>query len=128
MIEEARLRYPQFQFVCADAQEFDLGNSTFDVIIFSDLLNDLWDVQATLTHMRRYCNEHTRLIFNIQSHLWEYPRRLAEYCTNCYTESSSKLAYAGRRGKPCWAFRIRSHPPLGRDIVSSPDPLFSSPL
>ena len=80
MIETARIRYPQFQFICADAQTFDLGGATFDVIICSDLLNDLWDVQATLTHIRRYCNEHTRVIFNVQSHLWEYPRRLAEYC------------------------------------------------
>ncbi len=79
MIDEARTRYSKFQFYCADAQTFDLGDSTFDVIILSDLLNDLWDVQATLTHIRRYCNEQTRIIFNVQSHLWEYPRRLAEY-------------------------------------------------
>ncbi len=79
MIEEARIRYPQFQFVCADVQEVALGDATFDVILFSDLLNDLWDVQTTLTHIKRYCNEHTRIVFNIQSHLWEYPRRLAEH-------------------------------------------------
>jgi SAM-dependent methyltransferase len=79
MIDAARARHSKFQFFCSDAQTCDLGDSTFDVIIFSDLLNDLWDVQATLTHIRRYCNEHTRVIFNVQSHLWEYPRRLAEH-------------------------------------------------
>jgi len=79
MIDEARIRYSKFHFFCADSQTCDLGDSTFDVVIISDLLNDLWDVQATLAHIRRYCNEHTRVIFNIQSHLWEYPRRLAEY-------------------------------------------------
>jgi SAM-dependent methyltransferase len=79
MINEARIRYSKFQFFCADSQTFDLGDSTFDVIILSDLLNDLWDVQATMTHIRRYCNEHTRIIFNVQSHLWEYPRRISEY-------------------------------------------------
>lgn len=79
MIDKARLYCSKYQFFCADAQTVDLGDSTFDVIILSDLLNDLWDVQATLTHIRRYCNEHTRIIFNVQSHLWEYPRRLAEY-------------------------------------------------
>jgi SAM-dependent methyltransferase len=79
MIDEAQSRYTKYQFICADSQTFDLGDSTFDVIILSDLLNDLWDVQATLTHIRRYCNEHTRVIFNIHSHLWEYPRRLAEH-------------------------------------------------
>jgi SAM-dependent methyltransferase len=79
MIDEARIRYSKFQFFCADMQTFDIGESTFDVIILSDILNDLWDVQATLTYIRRYCNEHTRVIFNIQSHLWEYPRRVAEH-------------------------------------------------
>ncbi len=78
MIEEARTRFPRFQFVCADAEELDLGDVTFDVILFSDLLNDLWDIQTFLTHIRRYCHRHTRILFNIQSHLWEYPRRLAE--------------------------------------------------
>jgi SAM-dependent methyltransferase len=79
MIDEARIQYPKFQFICADAQTCDLGDATFDVIILSDLLNDLWDVQATMTHIKRYCTEHTRIIFNVHSHLWEYPRRLAEH-------------------------------------------------
>ena len=71
MIEQARSLYPKFKFVCADAQTFDLGEATFDIIILSDLLNDLWDVQALLMHIRRYANEHTKVIFNIQSHVWE---------------------------------------------------------
>jgi SAM-dependent methyltransferase len=79
MIDKAQTQYSKYHFVCADAQICDLGDSTFDAIIFSDLLNDLWDVQATLSHIRRYCTEHTRVIFNVQSHLWEYPRRLAEH-------------------------------------------------
>lgn len=79
MIEEAKVRYPQFQFYCADIHKFDLGDVTFDFIILSDLLNDLWDVQEALIHIKRYCNDHTRVIINIQSHLWEYPRRVAEH-------------------------------------------------
>jgi hypothetical protein len=79
MIDAARNRYPKFRFVCADAHTVDLGEDVFDVIIFSDLLNDLWDVQTMLMHIRRYCNEHTRLIFNVQSHLLEFVRRLAEH-------------------------------------------------
>jgi SAM-dependent methyltransferase len=79
MIDAARIRYSQFQFFCADVQTFDMVDATFDIIILSDLLNDLWDVQTTMTHIRRYCTEHTRIIFNVHSHLWEYPRRLAEH-------------------------------------------------
>ena len=78
LIELAQNRFPKFQFICTDAQTFDLGDVTFDTIILSDLLNELWDVQAVLIHIGRYCNDQTRLIFNVQSHLWESTRHLAE--------------------------------------------------
>jgi len=78
MIAQAQHSHPNIQFVCADAQTFDLGDATFDVIILSDLLNDLWDVQAVLMHLHRYCSRDTRIIFNVFSHAWESPRHLAE--------------------------------------------------
>jgi len=78
MIAQAQQCYPSFQFVCADAQTFELGDVTFDVIILSDVLNDLWDVQAVLTHLQRYCSRNTRILFNVFSHAWESPRHLAE--------------------------------------------------
>jgi len=78
MVEEARRRHPQCEFIRADAQTFELDHLPFDVIIMSDLLNDLWDVQAVFMHLRRYCNQHTRVVFNVQSHLWESVRRFAE--------------------------------------------------
>jgi len=78
MVRIARERHPQLEFVCADAQSFELDDAAFDVVILSDLLNDLWDVQAALAHLRRYCSESTRIVFNVQSHLWESVRRVAE--------------------------------------------------
>jgi len=78
MIARAQQQYPDLQFVCADAQAFDLGETVFDVIILSDVLNDLWDVQAVLTHLQRYCDKSTRIIFNVFSHAWEYPRHFFE--------------------------------------------------
>jgi ubiquinone/menaquinone biosynthesis C-methylase UbiE len=78
MIVQAQHQYPNLQFVCADAQSFDLGDDTFDVIILSDLLNDLWDIQAVLSYLYRYCKRDTRIIFNVFSHVWESPRQLAE--------------------------------------------------
>jgi SAM-dependent methyltransferase len=78
MIGEAQRLYPKFQFICGDAQTIDLGDLTFDMIILSDLLNDLWDVQAVLTHIRRYCSEKTRIALNVQSHAWESVRHLAQ--------------------------------------------------
>ncbi|OIP91502.1 MAG: glycosyl transferase [Syntrophaceae bacterium CG2_30_49_12] len=78
MIVEAQRRHPKLQFICGDAQTVDLGDVTFDMIILSDLLNDLWDVQAVLMHIRRYCSEKTRIVLNVQSHVWESIRRLAQ--------------------------------------------------
>jgi ubiquinone/menaquinone biosynthesis C-methylase UbiE len=78
MIVEAQRCYPRLQFICGDAQTIDLGDITFDMIILSDLLNDLWDVQAVLMHIKRYCSEKTRIVLNVQSHVWESTRHLAQ--------------------------------------------------
>ncbi len=76
-ITQARKTYPELEFIVADAHDFDLGQRTFDYIIVSELLNDIWDVQTFLTWIKRYCAPHTRLIFNVQSHLWSLPLRAA---------------------------------------------------
>jgi len=77
VLEGARARHPQLEFVLADAHELNLGYRTFDYIVVSELINDLWDVQAMLKGLRPYCASHTRLIFNFYSHLWNIPLRIA---------------------------------------------------
>ena len=72
----ARGRHPKLEFVVADAHELDLGE-TFDYIICSDLLNDVWDAQKILTAIARHCGPTTRVIINIFSHLWSTPRKVA---------------------------------------------------
>jgi len=52
MIERARARHPHLEFVCGDAHDFDPGE-TFDYVICSDLLNDVWDVQRVLENLGR---------------------------------------------------------------------------
>src|SRR5262245_24330002 len=44
MVERARRRHPNLCFIHTDAHELPLKEE-FDVIILSDLVNDLWDVQ-----------------------------------------------------------------------------------
>jgi SAM-dependent methyltransferase len=70
-------RHPELSFVHADAHDLSSLSGTFDVIILSDLLNDLWDVQAALTGLRRLCHPGTRIIANFYSRLWELPLRAA---------------------------------------------------
>jgi ubiquinone/menaquinone biosynthesis C-methylase UbiE len=76
-VERARRTHPDLEFVVADAHELSLGPRTFDYILASDLVNDLWDVQTVLERLRPYCAPQTRLIFNFHSHLWNVPLRLA---------------------------------------------------
>src|SRR5437763_11671587 len=47
MVSRATKRHPELQFIKADAQALHLDQQ-FDVVILSDLLDDLWDVQQVL--------------------------------------------------------------------------------
>lgn len=77
MIARARSRHPHLEFAVADAHDFDL-NETFDYIVCSDLLNDLWDVAQVLHTIRRHCHARTRVVLNFFNPLWAQPRRVAE--------------------------------------------------
>lgn len=76
MIRLARQRHPEHEFICADATDF-AASDPVDVVILSDLVNDLWDIQAVFERVRRICAPHTRVILNTYSHLWELPLELA---------------------------------------------------
>ena len=77
MIARARRNHPALRFLVADVHDFDL-DETFDVIILSDLVNDLWDVQTAFQRLLPLCSPRTRLILNVHSRLWETPLRLAQ--------------------------------------------------
>jgi SAM-dependent methyltransferase len=75
-IAQASSRHPQLRFIVADAHALPLAGE-FDVVILSDLINDLWDVQRVLEEVRRVCTPRTRIIFNFYSRVWELPLRAA---------------------------------------------------
>src|SRR2546423_8293090 len=72
MLAQARQRHPDLHFIDADALDVSL-DETFDFIIISDLINDLWDVQRVLERLRDLCTPRTRVILNFYSRLWEWP-------------------------------------------------------
>ncbi len=76
MLERGRERYPQLQFREGDVHELDL-DETFDFIILSDLVGDLWDVQQVLACVLRHCMPGTRILLNSYSRVWEFPRKIA---------------------------------------------------
>jgi len=77
MIDQAREKYPQLRFIQADAHEV-LLESNFDFIILSDLVNDLWDVQAVFKQLSAHTHVGTRLILNTYSYFWQPLLALAQ--------------------------------------------------
>lgn len=72
MIKQARANYPHLNFVQADAHELEL-KETFDFVILSDVVNDLWDVQSVFQKILTLTTPQTRIIMNFYSRLWELP-------------------------------------------------------
>jgi len=77
MIQRAARRHPALRFIQADAHDLSL-HETFDVIILSDLVHDLWDVQTVFQEIARLTTARTRIILNAYSRLWELPLALAK--------------------------------------------------
>lgn len=76
-IEKAQKNFPKLKFICADAEEIKLENISFDYIVLSDIVNDLWDVQDVLIKIKPFCSDQTRIIFNFYSRLWGLPLSVA---------------------------------------------------
>lgn len=77
MIQQAARKHPHLHFVRGDAHELPL-DEPFDVIILSDLVNDLWDVQKVFEELRRLSTPDTRIILNFHSRLWQLPLAIAQ--------------------------------------------------
>lgn len=78
MIARAKGRYPHLEFQHFDAHDLSALDGEFDIVIFSDTINDLWDVQRALEQVKKFCLPHTRLILNFYSHLWQLPLAIAQ--------------------------------------------------
>jgi len=78
MVRTAMKKHPRLHFVQADVHEIAFKES-FDVIILSDLVNDLWDVQRVLEILRNISHSGTRLILNIFNNFWRMPLSVAKW-------------------------------------------------
>jgi len=76
MVARATQKYPHLEFGNCDAHELELKES-FDFIVVSDLVNDLWDVQKVFENIARVATPETRIILNFYNRLWEAPLSLA---------------------------------------------------
>ena len=71
MIQRARQKYPQLEFIHIDVHDLAQINEAFDVIVLSDLVNDLWDVQRVFEQIKPLCHARTRILLNFYSRLWQ---------------------------------------------------------
>jgi len=77
MTRRARARHPGLRFVECEAADLGCLGETFEFIILSDLINDLWDVQEVLEAIRARSTPRTRVILNFYSRLWAPPLSVA---------------------------------------------------
>ena len=74
MIQIAKKRYPNFDFVQGDVEDKNFVakiNKKFDVIILSDVFGYFNDCQNTLNNLQHFCNFNTRIIIAYHSWFWE---------------------------------------------------------
>lgn len=77
MIKGAEQRHSDLEFIHADIHEIDLDEK-FDFIILSDLINDLWDVEAVFHKIQKWSKPSTRVIVNFYNRIWEWPLAVAQ--------------------------------------------------
>ncbi len=81
MIREARRRHPELELHVGDIEvpgTLDVVQGPFDVILLSDTIGSLEDVQATLDGLHPLCHRETRLVIVYYSNLWAPVLRVAQ--------------------------------------------------
>jgi SAM-dependent methyltransferase len=74
---QAHQRHPELLIMRSDAHTIPL-KGTFDVVILSDLINDLWDAQQVFARLSAHVHAGTRIILNVHNRLWQLPLGFAE--------------------------------------------------
>jgi len=77
MIEEARKQFPDTEYVVMKAEDIQL-NEKFDLIILSNLIGYLDDMQQVLQQVRKVCHENTKIIVTYYNYMWEPLLNFAE--------------------------------------------------
>jgi SAM-dependent methyltransferase len=82
MVDEARRRHPQLEFVVGDVEDADVLSTLdgpFDYIVISDTIGSLDDVQATLASLHGLCTSDTRVVICYYNRLWAPLLRLGQW-------------------------------------------------
>ena len=80
-IEEAKKKYPSLRFIVGDVEDLPVLHSfegPFDIIILSDIIGELDDIQSFLGMLHHHCTSETRIIVTYYNTMWGPFLRLAE--------------------------------------------------
>lgn len=77
-ITEARARHPELVFREMSAEETPSLNETFDYVLLSGVLPQLYDLHTAMEALRAVCHDRTRIVVVTFSRLWQPLIRLSE--------------------------------------------------
>ena len=78
MIDIAKKRYPHLEFHTADIEQMEGWDETFDVLIISDVVGHLMDLEETFRRLHIFCRRDTRIIISYYNFLWEPILKIGE--------------------------------------------------
>ena len=78
MIDEAKRQFPTLEFVCMSAEEIKLEKK-YDVIILSNLVGYLLDIQHVFEELKKVNHEETKIIITYYNIFWEPLIKFAEF-------------------------------------------------
>ncbi len=78
MIEGAKKQFPEIEFICTPAEEINLDKK-FDVIILSNLVGYLPDIQQVFEQLHKVSHEETKIIITYYNIFWEPFIKFAEF-------------------------------------------------
>lgn len=78
MIAEGKRQFPELNLQIMDAHELNL-NKKYDLIILSNLVGHLEDVQLVFNKLHSVCHDNTKLIISYYNFLWEPLLKFAEF-------------------------------------------------
>ncbi len=71
MVAEAARRYPSLRFLPMRGEDAAQLHETFDYVIVSQTVDEIYDVQKLLHSLQSVCHSRTRLIVVIHSRVWQ---------------------------------------------------------
>jgi ubiquinone/menaquinone biosynthesis C-methylase UbiE len=80
VLHEAARTHPNLRFLSTRAEDIATIGETFDFIILSQVLDEIYDLRALFQALQSVCHSRTRIIVAIHSRVWQPVLRLMEWC------------------------------------------------